>query len=213
MTNIKTFTDRSNCRKAAKREAGDFTIRKLGDRAFAFWPLTIRAADGITVATLANPDDPATEPMRWTITYDGEELDEGIEAAADDLWSAEQIASHAEAIGRRHAREKERAEAAAEAEPKAAEPGAAEAEAPASDAGEALSREMKKRAKLPKEGTKTRIMLDMMRRPEGTTRPEIVEAGGIDVSLVGFQREWAERYGLKAETTKEGRQTRYFLRG
>ncbi|MCA1776058.1 MAG: DUF3489 domain-containing protein [Loktanella sp.] len=64
---------------------------------------------------------------------------------------------------------------------------------------------------LPKPTTKTRIMLDMMRRPEGTTREEIVKAGGIDVTLAGYQKEWADKYGLNPVTKKEGRVKRYLL--
>jgi hypothetical protein len=67
-------------------------------------------------------------------------------------------------------------------------------------------------AKLPKAGTGTRIIFETMTRPEGATRPEVVEAGGTDVSLSGWQLYWAEKYGLEWSREKQGRLLRYFLK-
>lgn len=82
--------------------------------------------------------------------------------------------------------------------------GKAKAEAPAEKAE-------KPKADGPRPGTRARGIFDMLTREGGATAKEMKEAGLGAVSVSIYAQPFAEKYGYRVETTKEGRAARYAL--
>jgi hypothetical protein len=65
---------------------------------------------------------------------------------------------------------------------------------------------------MPKAGTKQAIIIKMLFRKNGASRPEVLKA--LDwpaINLKGLSKQYAKRFGYKASQSKETGETRYFL--
>jgi hypothetical protein len=65
---------------------------------------------------------------------------------------------------------------------------------------------------MPKAGTKQAIIIKMLFRKNGASRPEVLKA--LDwpaINLKGLSKQYAKRFGYKASQSKESGETRYFL--
>ena len=76
----------------------------------------------------------------------------------------------------------------------------------------ATPREPKAGPQYPKEGTKARLVLDMMRRDGGVLNSAICEAVGFRCSFAINGRKAAQHYGLVFRQEREGREMRFWLR-
>lgn len=184
----RTYTDRSNCRKAAIKAHGadGFTIEKT-EGGFAFRALPAPRF-GTSSPAIVNDQPPGFKRLRAAPKAD----------AVREATVADQAEGRADALRRITAAQE--AERAAERTPRKGAamgltiiPTAQAAPAP-------------KAAKLaPKEGTTSRRVFDMLARPEGATAKECAAAGLAGVSIRAYATDFAKSFPhLRADITKDG---------
>lgn len=156
--------------------------------------------------------------MEAAITAAGPEADptqvlaaaEAARLAAEEKIEAGPYAAECEAIAERAAE----AIAAIEAIPEPAEETVDLETRLAANRAEREEREQaqaKLQAEGPKPGTGTRVIFDMMCRPEGCTRADLIGALGYQQNFNGAGRKLAMKYGYKFHEARNGRLVHYRL--
>ena len=200
------YSARSSARRAAKAALGDgaFRIVELPAGGFAFEAI----ADDLPA--------PRVEPQTTPAIDDHPPGFKRLRAAAgaESIRAAvvaDQLAGRQEAAARIAAAAAEPVELPTFLKPHSAAsvPGAADA-APAAPKAASAARtaatgpSAREARTVPKEGTKTRLIFDMLCRPEGATAREIAAAGVAGVSVKAYAVDFAKSFGLAMACEKEG---------